>query len=71
MVKEPSKAIYNHIYMGPKFGEKDIRIDRPGFRSTTQLNSSYSVPSNVQDSQTVLAGTHKFEPDEVEVFYLD
>ena len=70
MVKESSKAIYNHQYVGPSFGTKDIRIDRTEANSSSQLGNSYSVPNEVKDKDTVLAGTHIFLPDEVEVFYL-
>ena len=70
MVKEPSKAVYNHQYVGPSFGRNDIRIDRTEADSSSQLGNSYFVPSAVQDNDTVLAGAHIFLPDEVEVFYL-
>ena len=76
MVTEPSKAIFNQKYVGPTFGRDDIRIDRyrSGVKSSsgyTHFGRSYSVPERVNNSKTVLAGTHDFEPDEVEVFYLD
>ena len=74
MVKNPNKAIYNERYCGPAFGTKDIRIDRGGNskkkHSTTNIGIDYYFPSSVQDRTTVLAGIHKFHPDEVEVFYL-
>ena len=38
--------------------------------SYTNFGSYYSVPSGVQDKETILAGTNSFTPDEVEVFYL-
>ena len=76
MVREPSKAIFNQKYVGPTFGRDDIRIDRyrSGAKSSsgyTHFGRSYSVPESVNKSKTVLAGTHDFEADEVEVFYLD
>ena len=41
-----------------------------GTSTLLTIGSSYSVPSGVQDKKTILAGTYKFTPDEVEVFYL-
>lgn len=74
MVKNPSVAIYNHIYYGPTFGTDDIRIDRYGNskneQSTANFGNDYFVPNNVQGMATILAGVSKFHPDEVEVFYL-
>ena len=70
MVKEPSKAIYNYRFWGPTFGKYDLLINRVNGRSSTNLGECYSVPSEVRDNETVLAGTQEFEPDEVEVFYL-
>ena len=71
MVKEPAKAIYNYRFWGPTFGKDDLRIDRISSSSITNFGQYYSVPTEVRDKDTVLAGAHKFEPDEVEVFYLD
>lgn len=74
MVKESSHAIYNWKYTGPAFGKTDIRINytpRGGTSgSSSHLGSSYCAPSEVKNPSTVLAGTTKFDPDEVEVFFL-
>ncbi|XP_078382576.1 uncharacterized protein LOC144665245 isoform X2 [Oculina patagonica] len=74
MVTNSKEAIYFKRYYGPTFGTRDIHIDRHGNSktntSTTNLGNDYDVPNNIQDSETVLAGVHKFHPDEVEVFYL-
>ena len=62
------KAIQRDIYYGPKFGsDLVIRADS----SEARLGVYYSVPPAVQKERTVLAGTWRFSPDEVEVFYLD
>lgn len=34
-------------------------------------SGDYSVPSGVKNLYTILAGTRKFSPDEVEIFYLN
>lgn len=70
MVKKPSKAIYNYRSWGPTFGEYDLLSNRVDGTSSTSFGECYSVPPEVQDGKTVLAGTQAFEPDEVEVFYL-
>ena len=73
MVKEPSSAIYNHMYMGPTFGRTDIRIDTHkvvASSSSSHLGTSYSAPNEVKDNSTILAGANRFDPDELEVFYL-
>ena len=36
----------------------------------SDFGRSYSLPNGVTDRFTILAGTHYFSPDEVEVFYL-
>ena len=38
--------------------------------SYAKFGVSYAVPSGVQDSDTILAGTLGFTPDDWEVFYL-
>jgi len=67
-------AIYRYSSGGPSFGGgHDIHIADNANRNTisyTYFGTSYSVPSGVQDTKTILAGTYKFTPDEVEVFYL-
>ena len=40
-------------------------------RSYADLGHAYPAPAAVQDPETILAGTYRFSPDEVEVFYLD
>ena len=73
MVKRPSSAIYRGSSYGPLFGMgNDIRIAdnaNSNTNSYTSFGYSYSVPSGVKDRYTILAGTQKFSPDEVEVFY--
>ena len=75
MVKNPSRAIYKGSYYGPIFGAgHDIYIadNIKGIsHSRSTFGVSYSVPSGVQNSHTILAGTQVFAPDEVEVFYFD
>ena len=66
-------AVFRGSSYGPTFGGHDIHISNNGNSNTnsyTHFGSSYSVPSGVQDKLTILAGTYKFTPDEVEVFYL-
>ena len=72
MVKESSNAIYNWKYTGPAFGKTDIRINYTprGRTSSSHLGTSYCASSEVKNPSTVLAGTFKFDPDEVEVFFL-
>ena len=74
MVKDPSKAIYGSVNLGPTFGYGwDLCIQdnaNSNTNSYANFGVSYSVPSGVQDKKTILAGTYKFTPDDVEVFYL-
>ena len=78
MVKSQSHAIYRKSGYGPTFGGgHQIHIANNANSNTnsyTNFGSSngyfYTVPSGVQDRQTILAGTYSFTPDEVEVFYL-
>ena len=74
MVADPSYAINRYPGYGPSFGGgQDIYITNNANSNTgshTFFGNSYSVPSGVQDSLTILAGTYNFTPDEVEVFYL-
>ena len=74
MVTNPSRAIYRRSSYGPTFGGgHDIHIANNANSNTdsyTYFGHSYSVPSGVQDRLTILAGTYKFTPDDVEVFYL-
>ena len=68
-------AIYRHSYYGPRFGDDVFIVDNADSNSNSwsvaRLVYFYSVPPAVQDPLTVLAGTERFSPDEVEVFYLD
>lgn len=74
LVTNPSYAIYRQAGYGPTFGGGyDICIRdnaNSNTRSYTSFGHSYSVPSGVKDRKTILAGTYRFTPDEVEVFYL-
>ena len=76
MVKIQSNAIYRSSGYGPTFGYgHDIYIANNANSNTFSYTNFgygnyYSVPSGVQDRTTILAGTYKFTPDEVEVFYL-
>ena len=74
LVTKPRYAIERTTSHGPAFGgSHDICINdnaNSNTNSYTDFGHSYSVPSGVQDKRTILAGTYKFTPDEVEVFYL-
>ena len=67
-------AIYRSSSYGPTFGGgHDIVIKdnaNSNTNSYTNFGQSYSLPSGIKDRITILAGTYKFTPDEVEVFYL-
>ena len=59
--------------VGPCF-VTDIQIANNANRynnSFARLGESYPAPAAVQKPNTILAGTLRFSPDEVEVFYLD
>ena len=74
MVANSSRAIYRDSSYGPTFGTGDIHIVTNAYSnnySVSYFGRSYSVPSGVQNSYTILAGTQFFTPDEVEVFYLN
>ena len=76
MVMTRKYAIYRYSGFGPTFGAGfDIYIANNANSNTNSYTNFgvynyYSVPSGVQDQKTILAGTYKFTPDEVEVFYL-
>jgi hypothetical protein len=59
---------------GPMFGKGyDIRIrDNAASQadSYTYFDNSYKPSSGVSDPNTILSGTYKFTPSEIEVFYL-
>ena len=67
-------AIYRSSSYGPTFGGGyDIAIidnANSNTNSYTRFGYHYSLPSGIKDRKTILAGTFKFTPDEVEVFYL-
>ena len=68
-----SNAIYCGPSYGPIFGSGDILIADNASQNTnswTDFGRSYSLPNGVTNGRTILAGTHYFSPDEVEVFYL-
>ena len=69
----PNRAIFRRSYYGPTFGGgHDIYIAdyaNTNTNSYTYFAYSYSAPSGVQNSRTILAGTYRFNPDELEVFY--
>ena len=72
-VRRPDRAIYRLPWFGPVFG-LDIIIqnnDNSNSDSYARLGEYYPAPAAVQDPDTILAGTLRFSPDEVEVFYLD
>jgi len=76
MVTNPSRAIYRHSSYGPTFGGGNGIFIANNANSNTNSFSDfgkynyYSVPSGVQNQYTILAGSRKFTPEEVEVFYL-
>ena len=72
-VRRPSGAIYRWSKFGPCFGD-DISIANYAYsnsRSYAGFVWAYAAPAAVQNRYTILAGTYRFSPDEVEVFYLD
>ncbi|KAL9961757.1 hypothetical protein ACROYT_G030771 [Oculina patagonica] len=74
MVTRTSHAIERTRSHGVTFcGGHDICINDNANSNTASyanFGNSYSAPSGVQDSSTILAGTKYFTPDEMEVFYL-
>ena len=80
MVKQSrsTSAIFNlnsfNITLGPTFGAGyDIHIAdnaNQNKNSYSNFGQSYSLPNGVTDRHTILAGTHTFSPEEIEVFYL-
>ena len=75
MVNSPQHAIYRESGYGPIFGGGHaILISNYANSSTNSYtdfrNNYYHIPSGVQNRLTILAGSYKFTPDEVEVFYL-
>jgi len=74
LVTWPSYAIYRGSGIGPTFGGgydiKTANNANSNRESYARVGHSYSVPSGVQDPNTILAGTFAFTPDVWEVFYL-
>jgi hypothetical protein len=67
-------AIYTRNSFGPTFGNHhDIHIYSDAGSNTnshTNFNQNYQAPSGVSDARTILAGTYKFQPSEIEVFHI-
>ena len=72
-VRRPDRAIDRWSGSGPVFGIDIIIFNNANSNSLSYagLGSYYPAPAAVQDPDTILAGTLRFSPDEVEVFYLD
>ena len=72
-VRKPDKAIISWSWYGPVFGNDIYIADNANSNSYSfaRLVWFYPAPAAVQDPDTILAGTLRFSPDEVEVFYLD
>ena len=65
-------AIFRGSQYGPCFDKAGVCYHKTNYKlHRARLGSVYSVPPEVLDPLTVLAGTDIFSPDEVEVFYLD
>jgi hypothetical protein len=68
-----TQAIYSDSSHGPTFGEGfDLAISNDAASNTnsdTDFNYNYQAPSGVSDASTILAGTHAFQPSEIEVFH--
>ena len=72
-VRRPDRAIYRGSWYGPVFGDDIIIANNANSNSLSlaRLYWYYPAPAAVQNPFTILAGTLRFSPDEVEVFYLD
>ncbi|CAH3046759.1 unnamed protein product, partial [Pocillopora meandrina] len=75
MVKDPQRAIYRGSGYGPVFDSGNGFLISNNANSNTDSrtdfsNNHYHVPSEVQNRKTILAGSYRFTPDEVEVFHL-
>ena len=72
-VGSPGGAIYKAEQYGPVFGIDISIADKANNNSYSyaRLDVYYPAPAAVQYPYTILAGTYRFSPDEVEVFYLD
>ena len=72
-INKNDKAINNKPDYGPVFGNGDIAIRskaNSNEESYTDFGKTYNVPEDVTHRNEILAGTHRFTPDEWEVFYL-
>ena len=77
-VRKPDRAIQRWSGWGPVFGD-DIGIANNANSNSLSVarlgwlyqDGYYPAPAAVQNRYTILAGTFRFSPDEVEVFYLD
>lgn len=75
MVKIPHRAIYRSSSYGPVFGSGNGILISNNANSNTDSstefsNNHYHVLIGVQNRKTILAGSYRFTPDEVEVFPL-
>ena len=75
MVKDPKRAIYKYKSYGPTFGGGNAIYISDNANSNTYSHSNFHksyhhIPSGVKNRRTILAGSYRFTPDEVEVFYL-
>ena len=72
-VRRPDFAIYRRSDYGPHFGIDIYIVNNANSNSNSYagLVWAYPAPAAVQNRYTILAGTYRFSPDEVEVFYLD
>ena len=72
-VRRPDVAIDRWSGSGPIFGwDIDIAHNaNSNSYSYARLGWAYPAPAAVQDPHTILAGTFRLSPDEVEVFYLN
>ena len=72
-MRKPYGAIFRWPLHGPVFGDDIIIANNANSNSNSfaSLGGYYPAPAAVQKRRTILAGTYRFSPDEVEVFYLD
>ena len=72
-MRSPDRAIGRWSLYGPLFGWDIYIVNNANSNSLSvaRLGRYYPAPAAVQDPDTILAGTKRFSPDEVEVFYLD
>ena len=72
-VRRPGRAIDRRSWSSPRFGWDIIIANYANSNSDSfaRLGVYYPAPAAVQDPNTILAGTLRFSPDEVEVFYPD